>query len=154
MEWALQGLETYALIYLDDVLIYSLTQKQHRENVKTVLGRFQQRNMKVKWEKYEFERQDIKFLGHQVKQGRILVDSNKLSLLETWKPLLNSVRQVRQFMGFLSYYHAFIPNFSTLTAPLTELLKRKKTEVIWTEEATHAVEKTKQALFDAYQRFA
>ena len=35
-----------------------------------------------------------------------------------------------------------------------ELLKGKKTEVNWTEEATEAVERTKQALFDACQRFA
>ena len=110
--------------------------------------------MKVKWEKCEFERQDIKFLGHYIKQGRILVDSDKLALLETWKPPLITVRQVRQFMGFLSYYRAFIPGFSTLTAPLTELLKGKQTEVQWTEEATKAVERTKQALFDACQRFA
>ena len=154
MEWALQGLETCILIYLDDVLIYSWTQEQHREDVKAVLGRFQQRNMKVKWEKCEFERQDIKFLGHFIKQGRILVDSDKLALLETWKPPLITVRQVRQFMGFLSYYRAFIPGFSTLTAPLTELLKGKQIEVNWTEEATEAVERTKQALFDACQRFA
>ena len=57
-------------------------------------------------------------------------------------------------MGFLSYYRAFIPSFSTLTAPLTELLKGKKTEVNWTDEATYEVEKTKQALLNAYQRFA
>ena len=125
-----------------------------RADVKAVLDRFQQKNMKVKWEKCEFERQDIKFLGHYIKQGRILVDNDKLALLETWKPPLVTVRQVRQFMGFLSYYRAFIPGFSTLTAPLTELLKGKKTEVDWTEEATEAVERTKQALFDACQRFA
>ena len=48
MEWALQGLETCILIYLDDVLIYSWTQEQHRTDVKAVLERFQQKNMKVK----------------------------------------------------------------------------------------------------------
>ena len=87
-------------------------------------------------------------------QGKILNNSDKLSLLGIWKPPFNSVRQVRQFMGFLSYYRAFIPSFSTLTAPLMELLKGKTTEVNWTDEATYAVEKTKQALFDACQRFA
>ena len=154
MEWALQGLENCILVYLDDVLIYSLTQEQHRKDVQAVMEKFKEKGMKVKWEKCEFEKKGMKFLGHQVQEGKILVDEDKLSLLKVWNPPFSTVKQVRQFMGFLSYYRAFIPGFSTITAPLTELLKGKKSEVRWTTEATKAVNETKQALLDACQRFA
>ena len=110
--------------------------------------------MKVKWEKCEFEKEEMKFLGHRVQQGKIMIDEEKLSLLKAWEPPFSTVKQVRQFMGFLSYYRAFVPGFSTLTAPLTDLLKGKKTEVVWTDEATEAVTETKQALLDACYRFA
>ena len=154
MEWALQGLESCILIYLDDVLIYSLTEEQHRTDVEAVMKRFEEKNMRVKWEKCEFAKEKMKFLGHRVQGGKIMVDEDKLSLLKTWIPPLKTVKQVRQLMGFLSYYRAFIPRFSTLTAPLTELLKGKQTEIAWTEAATEAVNHTKRALLDACQRFA
>ena len=154
MEWALQGLESCILVYLDDVLIYSFTQEQHREDVKRVMERFQEKDMKVKWDKCEFEKKEMKFLGHRVQQGKIMIDEDKLSLLKAWEPPFSTVKQVRQFMGFLSYYRAFVPNFSTLTAPLTDLLKGKKNEVVWTDEATEAVTETKRALLDACHRFA
>ena len=151
MEWALQGLENFILIYLDDVLIYSLTKEQHHKDVEAVMNRFKEKEMKVKWEKCEFAKERVKFLGYQVQGGKIIIEKDKLMLLKAWIPPLKTVKQVRQFMGFLSYYHAFVPNFFTLTAPLTELLKGKQTEIVWTEAATEAVNKTKQALLDACQ---
>ena len=87
-------------------------------------------------------------------QGKISVDAKKLSILKEWQVPLKIVKQVRQLIGFLSYYRAFIPSFASMTAPLTDLLKGKKIEVEWTWEATQAVEKTKQALWDACQRYA
>ena len=87
-------------------------------------------------------------------QGKISVDEKKLAILKEWQVPLRTVKQVRQLVGFLSYYRAFIPSFATITAPLTDLLKGKKTEVDWTLEATQAVELAKQALWDACQRYA
>ena len=82
--------------------------------------------MKVKWEKCEFERQDIKFLGHYIKQGRILVDNDKLALLETWKPPLVTVRQVRQFMGFSVILSGVYSGVFNIDGPLDGIVKRKE----------------------------
>ena len=79
--------------------------------------------MKVKRSKCEFLRQEIAFLGHGIKEGKIVVDTQKLSRLDEWEPPLADKKQVRQFMGFASYYRAFIPEFAILTALLTQLLK-------------------------------
>ena len=154
MENSLQGLHHLLVVYLDDVLIYSITQEQHRKDVKAVLQRFRELKIKVKQKKCEFEQQEVLFLGHVVMQGKISVDAKKLSILKEWQVPLKTVKQVRQLIGFLSYYRAFIPSFASMTAPLTDLLKGKKIEVEWTWEATQAVEKTKQALWDACQRYA
>ena len=63
--------------------------------------------MKVKREKCEFMREEMGFLGHTVRKGRICVDISKLSRLQEWREPLENVRQVRQLLGFLSYYRAF-----------------------------------------------
>ena len=81
------------------------------------------------------------------------MDESKLGRLEEWIPPLGSVKDLRSFLGFMSYYRAFIPHFADLTAPLTQLL-RKTTNWQWSEEATKAVKGVKQALLEARSRYA
>ena len=126
MESTLQGLEVFTLVYLDDVLVFSETEEQHRLDVRRVVQRFQDEKMKVKLGKSEFAKKEIQFLGHVVSGGQLRVDEDKLLKLALWEPLLVTIKQVRQLLGFLSYYRAFISYFATLTAPLTDLLKGKE----------------------------
>ena len=153
MDAALQGLEDVMVVYLDDVLIYSATKEEHEKDIRRVFDRFREKGMRVKRSKCEFMRQEIAFLGHVIKDGRILVDETKLSRLDEWEAPLTEKKQVRQFMGFASYYRAFIPNFATLTAPLTSLL-RNVAHWEWTEEATAAMRGAKRALLDSCERYA
>ena len=127
MDAAMQGLGDVVVVYLDDVLIHSATREDHERDVLRVFRRFQQEGMKVKKSKCEFFRQEIAFLGHVIREGKIVVDEQKLSRLDEWEPPLTDKKQVRQFMGFASYYRAFIPNFATLTTPLTQLLRSTPT---------------------------
>ena len=100
-----------------------------------------------------FTREQIPFLGHVISGGQLAVDSDKLSRLKEWKPPLTTPKQVRQLVGFLSYYRAFIPNFAALTAPLTALL-RKNATWRWSEEALMALEASKDILWTACRRYA
>ena len=153
MDAALQGLEDVVVVYLDDVLIHSKSEEDHERDLRKVFDRFREKGMRVKRTKCEFWKQEIAFLGHVIKEGRILVDQRKLSRLQEWKALLVDKKQVRQFMGFASYYRAFIPDFATRTAPLTSLL-RNTTHWEWTRSATVAMEEVKQALLDTCERYA
>ena len=154
MEKSLEGLEESTLVYLDDVLIYSETEQQHRTDVRRVLQRFKEKSMLVKLSKSEFAKQEIQFLGHIVAGGQLRVDEDKLNKLALWKSPLTTPKQVRQLMGFLSYYRAFVPNFATITAPLTDLLKGKGKAIEWTEAAEAAMQEAKRQLWDACSRYA
>ena len=154
MEKSLEGLEDITLVYLDDVLVFSEEEQQHKEDVRKVLQRFRNRRMYVKLGKSEFAKSEIQFLGYVVAEGQLRVDKEKLNKLALWKSLLTTMRQVRQLMGFLSYYRAFVPNFATVTAPLTDLLKGKSKTVEWTEAAETAMRTAKKLLWDACSRYA
>ena len=154
MEDALQGLESTTLVYLDDVLVFSSEEKQHRSDVRQVVQRFKERKMRVKLEKSEFAKQEIQFLGHVVSDGKLKVDESKLSKLALWKAPLTTIKQVRQLMGFLSYYRAFMPHFASVTAPLTDLLKGKNKKIEWTSDAEEAMGCAKRLLWDACERYA
>jgi hypothetical protein len=65
----------------------------------------------------------VPFLGHVISQERITVDPVKVRDVLYWK-LPKYVHQVRSFLGLVGYYRRFIPNFSKISKPTTELLKK------------------------------
>jgi hypothetical protein len=76
----------------------------------------------VKYSKCEFWIKKVSFLGHVISRKGITVDPRKVREVLDWK-LLTFVSQVRSFLGLASYCRRFIPNFSKIAKPITELLK-------------------------------
>jgi hypothetical protein len=64
----------------------------------------------------------VKFLGHTISGDGISVDPSKVREVMDWKPP-TSVLQIRSFLGLVGYYRRFIPDFSRIAKPMTELLK-------------------------------
>ena len=76
-------------------------------------------------------------------QGKIEMDSVKLSAIKEWKPPA-SVKGVRSFLGFANFYRKFIPNFSHIVTPLN-LLTRKDQPWAWTSLQQSAFDTLKAA---------
>ena len=77
------------------------------------------------------------------------MEEAKRNAILGWKPPLETAKQVRQFMGMVSYYRNFIPHLATIAEPLTRLT-RKKTRLEWGWEAEDAMEKIKKAVMQAH----
>jgi hypothetical protein len=94
----------------------------------------------AKFSKCEFWLGTVKFLGHTISKDGISVDPSKVQEVMDWKPP-TSVHQIRSFLGLAGYYRRFIPDFSRIAKPMTELLK-KGVKFSWNEkceEAFHAL---------------
>jgi hypothetical protein len=67
---------------------------------------------------------EIPFLGHVVSPEGITVNPSKVKEVLDWKPP-TTVSELRSFLGLANYYRRFIPNFSKIAKPVTELLKKE-----------------------------
>ncbi len=88
-----------------------------------VWKRIQEANLKLKPTKCCLMRAEVPFLGHIVSRGGIEVDPAKAEAMEKWPTPIN-VKDVRAFLGLASYYRRYIPGFSTVAAPMTNLTRQ------------------------------
>jgi hypothetical protein len=124
-------LDKFVVVFIDDILIYSKNEREHAEHLRFVLQRLRDHKLYAKFSKCEFWLDSVKFLGHTISKEGIFVDHRKVQEVMDWKPP-KSVHQIRSFLGLAGYYRRFIPDFSRIAKPMTELLK-KGVKFVWSE---------------------
>jgi hypothetical protein len=129
-------LDKFVVVFIDDILIYSKTLEDHAKHLHVVLQRLRDHRLYAKFSKCEFWLDTVKFLGHTISKDDISVDPSKVQEVMDWKPP-SSVHQIRSFLGLASYYRHFIPDFSRIAKPMTELLK-KGVKFSWNENCDKA----------------
>lgn len=108
-------------LYLDDIVIFSSTFDQHLERLEMVLSRLQTHHLKVKLKKCHFFQTEVGYLGHVISAAGVSTDPEKIRAVAEWSRH-NSVKELRSFLGFASYYRQFVEGFAGLVAPLHKLV--------------------------------
>jgi hypothetical protein len=106
-----------------------------------------QHQFKVKLSKCSFAQKALSYLGHVISEQGVVTDPSKVDIIQNW-PCPQSVKDVRSFLGIAGYYRKFVPNFCTISRPLTNLLK-KGSIFVWTHEQEVAFSVLKSALVSA-----
>ena len=140
-------LNDFVVCLMDDICIYSRDEQSHSEHVRKVLQLLSDHSLYAKESKCAFFKKEIDFLGHRISGAGLHTSPAKVTAVSEW-PACKSVRDVRAFVGFANFYRKFIPDFSGLTKPLTDLMG---TDVPWRwGELEHtAFERLKKALTTA-----
>lgn len=137
-------LEPYAYIYLDDIIIISEDFETHIRVLRQILQILRDANLMVNFEKCRFFCPEIKYLGFLVTAEGLSPDPDKIApILELIPP--NNIKKLRSFIGMCSWYRRFIPQFSSICAPLTRLL-RKNEKWNWSFEQQDSFDKLKELL--------
>ena len=139
-------LDKFALVFLDDILIYSKTLAEHQQHVRQVLQVLRKEKLFAKESKCDFVKSEVEFLGHHVGRDGVRMMEDKVKAVQEW-PTPTKVAHVRSFLGTAGYYRKFIRDFSKLAAPLSELT-HDHTPFVWGDAQATAF----QALKDAMQR--
>ncbi|GKE19132.1 putative reverse transcriptase domain-containing protein, partial [Tanacetum coccineum] len=122
-------LDKFVIVFIDNILIYSKTKKDHEVHLRLVLELLRKEKLYAKFFKCEFWLQEVHFLGHVVNQSRIHVDPSKIEAVKNWKAPTTS-SEIRSFLGLAGYYRRFIANFSKIAKPLTSLTQKNQ-KYVW-----------------------
>ena len=129
------------LVYMDDILIATRNDIEcHRQIVRKVLDIMRKESFFLRTSKCEFEQTKVEYLGLVLDHDTVTPDPTKTSGLKAWPRVLKTVREVRSTLGLLNYHRAFVPGFSHIVKPLTNLLK-KDTPFLWTPACTNALDR-------------
>ena len=138
---------TYALVYLDDVIVYSETEEDYLRWLQAVFEQFYEHGLKLKPSKCRFLRKQITFLGHEVSADGMKPGNLNLKGIAEMAPPANYM-EVRRFLGMTGFFRRFIKNYARIAKPLNDILegeasKLKSEAVTLPPDALDAFEKLK-----------
>ncbi|KAL0551919.1 hypothetical protein IC582_011012 [Cucumis melo] len=140
-------LDTFVIVFIDDILIYSKTEAEHEEHLRIVLQTLRDNKLYAKFSKCEFWLKQVSFLGHVVSKAGVSVDPAKIEAVTGWtRP--STVSEVRSFLGLAGYYRRFVENFSRIATPLTQLT-RKGALFVWSKACEDSFQNLKEKLVTA-----
>ncbi|XP_031668019.1 uncharacterized protein LOC116359314 [Oncorhynchus kisutch] len=146
MDKVLQDCDDYCAAYLDDVVIYSHSWEEHIQHLSSVLGKIHEAGLTLNLLKCEWAKQETKYLGYQLGKGEVRPQVEKVESIRN-SPQPRTKTQVKSFLGLAGWYRRFIPQFSTIAVPLTNLTsKGASNPVKWTEECEEAFMTLKKRL--------
>ena len=96
-------LDVGVLAYMDDILVYGKTEREHNQLVKEVLGRLQMNGLAVSPEKCVWKVEEVEFLGYVIGRNRIQMSQAKVEAVLSW-PLPTSLTETQSFLGFANFY--------------------------------------------------
>jgi hypothetical protein len=131
------------LVYIDDLLLYSLTKEDHQKLLLDVFNRLRANNLKANPKKCVFYQSRVNFLGHTISVNGVEMDSSKVKSIQSWKSPEN-VKEIQSFLGLCNYYRDFIPRFAHIAGPLYKLTK-KSNLFVWDSDCEKSFNSLKAA---------
>ena len=143
----------FVIVYLDDIVIYSDSDSEHKQHLEQVFETLQKNDLFARPSKCIIGAPELEFCGHIVGQGLVRPTASKVQAIQDW-PAPRNVHEVRQFLGLASYYRRYVSGFAKIAAPLSDLLveadaelrKKKFRPIRWTPTAQHAFVALKKSL--------
>ena len=94
---------TYALIYLDDVIVFSWTKEEHLHQLQVVFGRFLEHRLKLKPSKCHFLQDKITFLGNEISADGMKPGTVNLKAIAEMAPP-KTYTEIQRFTGMTGFF--------------------------------------------------
>ena len=111
-------------VYLDDIVIWSSSIDEHKQNVRTILQALREADLYCSTKKSQLFATELDFLGHHISQHGIEPDERKVEKIQNW-PVPRSAKDVRKFLGLVQYLASFLPKLAKYRSVLTPLTTKE-----------------------------
>lgn len=142
----------FVLVYVDDILVFSKTFKQHIEHLEIIFKRLIEFNLSINLNKSEFNKKEVEFLGYTVNCNDIMPSKSRIKVIEDY-PLPVKVKHIKKFLGMMNYYNRFFDNLAKIQAPLNHFRsspkKSNNKQIRLSSDELDAFNQMKQALIDS-----
>lgn len=143
MENLLAGIP-HTAVFLDDVCVTGENQEAHMRNLEEVMKRLHDAGLRLNRKKCSWFQKEVQYLGFKVDCEGIHPTEEKLKAVKEAPPPTN-VKQLKSYLGLITYYLKFMKNMATVAEPLYRLLKKGQVW-IWGQEQQESFQRTKDLL--------
>ena len=140
-------IDNFLVVFLDDLIVYSRDMAEHTQHLKAVLARLKEHKLFAKASKTQIGVSSTDFVGHWISGDGVSPMPVKIRAIQQWKKL-ETVTDVRSFLGMVSFYRRYIRRFAEIAGPLHDLT-RKNVVWRWGPRQEQAFEDLKKALTTA-----
>jgi hypothetical protein len=140
---------SFVVVYLDDILIFSQTWEEHLHHIRQVLQTPRQHKLCENLEKCTFGMTQVQYLGYIIDERGVNVDPRKIQVIRDW-PAPTTLTKLCSFLGLANFYHRFVLGFSHITWPLSQVAKGgAKEKFFWSESQQKAFRELKHRFYSA-----
>jgi hypothetical protein len=139
-------LRMFALVFFDDILVYSKNRAGHREHLTLVLQTLRANSLSTKRSKCAFFVSQVEYLGHLISAEGVATGPSKIEAVKSW-PIPKMLTQLKSFLGLAGYCRRFIQGYGVTCRPLHDLLKKNSFQ--WDSHHTLAFQALKDKLIRA-----
>jgi len=134
-----------AIVYLDDVLIFSKMLAEHKSHVEGVLQALRNTRLRLSETKCVFGTLETSFVGFRVNKHGIDTEEKKVRVVWEW-PTPKTPTELCGFLGLAGYYRKFVLKFANQACLLHDLAAKPRNDYIWTSRHGDQFEDLKKAL--------
>jgi len=110
------------MVYLDDILIFSQSWKEHLHHIRQVLQTLRQHKLCANSEKCTFGLTQVQYIGYIIDEQGVHVDPSKIQVIRDC-PVPTTLTEPHTFLGLANFYHRFVLGFSHISWPLSQVTK-------------------------------
>ncbi|GFW65231.1 retrovirus-related Pol polyprotein from transposon 297 [Trichonephila clavipes] len=111
------------LPYMDDIVILAKNESEAIDRLKKVLQVSSDYGLEINFGKCQFLHRKIEFLGHIIENNKLLPSPSKTKSVVNY-PEPKTTKEVQRFLGLTGYFRKFIPTYSVIAKPLSDLLRK------------------------------
>jgi hypothetical protein len=134
-------------VVFDDIIVAANNEAEHDATLRVVLERARKHDVRFNKDKLQYKVPQVKYVGHIVSGQGLSPDPEKVQAIVNM-PTPTCAEGLSRFIGMGNWLSKFIPNFSSVTQPLRQLLQD---DVTWAWSAVHdeAVRRVKELVSTA-----